>query len=721
MQITRMQLGLVDEILAVSNQTRDTHSILERALGILVGAFQGKAAVAYLASQDQMRLAASHGLSPEARKQLAQLPILHETWATAPDAPEIALLDAQSSPETAAPLLEAMECEQILTFPLVAHDEQLGRLFIGACSVGTLKESDAALIGTIGHAVGLAIDNARLYQQMDQRLRESQALFKVSRALASTLDLDALLTLIVRLAVDTVDKASNGVLHLLDEETGELRPRALSFLDDRKPNSSVGRTRMRSGQGVAGLALETGKAVNIPDVAQDPRFLRVANSRNFASMLVAPLRLGDRQMGTLSIDSEDAFAFSQNAERLLMTLATQAATAIENARLVSDLQQSLNDLREMQEQLVQSGKLSAIGQLIAGVAHELNNPLTAVMGYAQLLETTEEVDESIRSDLSKIYMQAQRAAKIVQNLLTFARQHKAERQLVCVNELIERTLEMRIYQLRVENIEVTTKLANQELGTLADPNQLQTVFLNLINNAQDAMTSYRGRGHLTVSSELVDDTISVSFEDDGPGFGSDVHKHLFEPFFTTKEVGKGTGLGLSICFGIVSQMGGRIWAEGTPDQGAKFVVEIPIARAEGLDKLEESTSSDRVIPSKRILVIDDETDVAQVLERILRGEGHRVVTAPDGQSAIKHLARARERQQSFDLVISDVKMPGLNGPELYARIREHYGDVASQVIFSTGDTTSPQTRAFLQSVGLPHLEKPFTLEELHAVMLQIFG
>jgi len=305
----------------------------------------------------------------------------------------------------------------------------------------------------------------------------------------------------------------------------------------------------------------------------------------------------------------------------------------------------------------------------------------------------------------------------VQNLLTFARQHKGERQVVDVNEVLERTLELRAYQLRVDNIELVINLADQELVTMADPNQLQQVFLNLINNAQDAITEQHKGGHLTVASQLTDNKIQVRFSDDGPGLSPQAQQHLFEPFFTTKEVGKGTGLGLSICFGIVSQHGGRIWAENRPGQGVTFVVELPLAQQAPVSESQISDTSPLVgMKGKAVLIVEDEEDVAQVLQRILAQDRHRVFWAADGEIALKRMAEARRRGAPFQLIISDIKMPGLGGPAFYERVRAQDPDLAAKMIFITGDTLSPSTREFLNNTQRPYLAKPFTIGDLRRVI-----
>jgi len=231
---------------------------------------------------------------------------------------------------------------------------------------------------------------------------------------------------------------------------------------------------------------------------------------------------------------------------------------------------------QLQEQLVQSAKLSAIGQMISGVAHELNNPLTTVMGYTQLLQAGD-LDESVKADLQKIYDDALRAQRIVQDLLTFARQKKPQRAPTDINEAIERTLALRSYELKVENIEIVTELQENLPWTMADGYQLQQVFLNIVNNASQAMSQQEGAGVLAVRSECIgEDTIRVTFSDTGPGIPPQVLTRIFDPFFTTKDVGMGTGLGLSVSHGIIQEHGGRIWAESDPGGGSVFVIELPV-------------------------------------------------------------------------------------------------------------------------------------------------
>jgi len=237
----------------------------------------------------------------------------------------------------------------------------------------------------------------------------------------------------------------------------------------------------------------------------------------------------------------------------------------------------ITERKKMEEQLIVTDRLASIGELASGIAHELNNPLTSVIGFSELL-LDKDVSEDVKEDLRVVNREAQRTASVVRNLLTFARKHAPTKELVAINNLIQKVLELRTYEQKVNNIEVNTRFAPDLPEITADGFQLQQVFLNLIINAEHFMTEAYRRGTLTITTERVGDIIRASFADDGPGIAKENLGHVFDPFFTTKEVGKGTGLGLSIAYGIITEHSGRIYAESKLGKGATFVVELPISK-----------------------------------------------------------------------------------------------------------------------------------------------
>jgi signal transduction histidine kinase/CheY-like chemotaxis protein len=377
-----------------------------------------------------------------------------------------------------------------------------------------------------------------------------------------------------------------------------------------------------------------------------------------------------------------------------------------SAGLEQEVQARTRELEAAQSRLVQAEKMSAVGLLVSGVAHELNNPLAGVIGFSQLLLLSN-TDEKVRRKLEMIHRDAERCKKVIQNLQTFARTHKPEKEYVGVNGIIEGTLELRSYQLRVDNIRVTTDFEPDLPKTMADYHQLQRVFLNIIINAHQAMAGQGKGGELMLRTRRRDDRILAEIEDTGPGIPPEHLGKLFDPFFTTKEVGQGTGLGLSICYGIVEEHNGRLWAENSPTRGAIFRVELPIlapearpeGQAEGIAETPERTP-----PPKNILVVDDETAIVEILYHVLKSDGHRVDTAVNGEMAWRKI-----RKERYDLIISDLKMPGMSGQELYARVREWDLPLSRRMIFSTGDVLSSETHRFLDDSGNHYLQKPFEL------------
>ncbi len=232
--------------------------------------------------------------------------------------------------------------------------------------------------------------------------------------------------------------------------------------------------------------------------------------------------------------------------------------------------------QRMEEQLLLAGRLAAVGELSAGVAHELNNPIAAIQGFAQLLTGRNDLDETMKNDLGIIYREAQRAAKITQNLLSFARRHEPEKHPISINDVIENILEMQAHLMKVNNIELEVELDPDLPKTMADFHQMQQVFMNIVNNAEQAMLETHGKSRLLIKTQRSGKMVQITFADNGPGISEENLKRIFDPFFTTKEVGKGTGLGLSICYGLVAAHGGRIYARSKLGQGATVVVEMPI-------------------------------------------------------------------------------------------------------------------------------------------------
>jgi two-component system, NtrC family, sensor kinase len=375
----------------------------------------------------------------------------------------------------------------------------------------------------------------------------------------------------------------------------------------------------------------------------------------------------------------------------------------------------------LQQQLIQSEKLSAIGELISGIAHELNNPLTGVMGYSQLLQLRKDLDERAKENLLKINNLALRCQKIVQNLLSFARKQKPERTLCAINDILEKTVDLRSYEFQVNNIEISRELDRNLPKTIADAHQLQQVFLNILTNAEQAMLEAHGNGRLVIRTHADDSNTRIIVEilDDGPGIPESYLTRIFDPFFTTKEVGKGTGLGLSLSYGIVKEHGGNIYARSQLGKGSTFVMELPIiARLQAENNLApelmpQAMQFENLIRGKRILVVDDEKYILDFFVEVFRAFPMLVDTAGNGRIAMKKM-----QNEDYDIVVTDFKMPQMSGKDLFDWIKENRPHLANRIIFVTGDTVSAETRLFFEKNRNRYLAKPFKIEEVKEVIQQ---
>ena len=377
----------------------------------------------------------------------------------------------------------------------------------------------------------------------------------------------------------------------------------------------------------------------------------------------------------------------------------------------------VTESRRLQEQLLQSEKLAALGELTSGVAHELNNPLATVVGYAELLALDTQLPEGVKRKLATIHQEATRASHIVSNLLSYARRSSPEKSFVSLNDVVNATLEMRRYQLQNDNVRISTDLSEKAPAIWGDELQLQQVVLNIVNNAAQAVSNWRGSGEIRIWTRPA--TLSghaaarLIIEDNGPGIAPEHLRRVFDPFFTTKPTGEGTGLGMSIALRIISNHEGLIWAESRLGHGARFIIELPGAAGSEVvaDAEDAPAMGQHEDESAHILVIDDEEPVVTLMTEILQLDGHRVTPAFNGAEAIALLNVA-----DYDLILSDVRMPAVGGPTFFEILQTTRPDLLPKVMFVTGDTMSASTQEFLQRAARPVLSKPFDPERLRTMV-----
>ena len=370
------------------------------------------------------------------------------------------------------------------------------------------------------------------------------------------------------------------------------------------------------------------------------------------------------------------------------------------------------DRRRLQDQLIQSEKMSAIGQLIAGIAHDLNNPLASVVGFADYLTEVPSVPPALREPLTVIQEEAERASNIVKNLLSFARKQEHQRRATALKPLLDATFLLLRNQLMAHRVEGVLEVEADLPMPDIDPNQIQQVFVNLINNAAQAIASTGRPGTVIVRARRWLDGVAIDVVDDGPGMSEGLAAQVFEPFFTTKPEGEGTGLGLSISQGIVREHGGRIMLATEEGRGSTFTVQLPLATRPAAPA--EDIRPGAPVRRLRVLVVDDEPHILHYMRATLEAWGHIPVVASDGEEALAVAAT-----DDFDLLISDLRMPRLGGREFYEELARRRPELAARLVFSTGDTVRGDTLAFLESLDRPYLHKPFSLAELRGLLSEI--
>jgi PAS domain S-box-containing protein len=371
---------------------------------------------------------------------------------------------------------------------------------------------------------------------------------------------------------------------------------------------------------------------------------------------------------------------------------------------ITDRLKSETEKQNLRQKAELAGRLASVGEMAAGFAHEINNPLTGVIGFAEMLKERDDLPADVLKDVNIISDGAKRVADIVKRILTFARQTKPVRIPSDLNSLIESTLSLQTYVLKTGNIEVIREFDRTLPLVTVDEGQMQQVFVNLIVNAEHAMPD---GGKLTVSTARMHGSIRIVFKDTGYGIPNEIMGKIFDPFYTTKPKGLGTGLGLSLSHSIIAEHGGDIFAESEPGHGASFIIDLPlpadcVVKTSGAVPQMARTSGGQ----SSILVVDDEQPVRTLLKNVLESSGIFVDAAATPEEALQKIGR-----KVYDLLVLDIRLPGMNGADLYQRILEISPLHTGRVIFITGYVGEDRVRGELESMGAPLLLKPFEMDK----------
>jgi len=532
--------------------------------------------------------------------------------------------------------------------------------------------------------------------------RRMEALYELTRRLAFASDGEQVL----RLAVEEVGRLLGldvAAVRLVEGEDLVLRAATGAWRS--------ARPRLKVGESLSGRVIAVNAPLVVEDILADPRFdathRRVAQESGLTAFVGVPIKQAvGMPLGVLFGYSGRRRGFATDEVSLLSAFADQISVSLEKARLAADR-------RRAEEAARQSEKLASMGQLLAGVAHELNNPLSVVVGYAGIVRARL-TDPSLQRAAEQIETAGHRCARIVRNFLTLARKHPPERGWVVLNKLVTESVELVAYALRVDNVDVRLDLAPNLPRLWADQYQLQQVLVNLLTNAHHAMRDAATRRLVVVTEHEVERArVALRVGDSGPGVPEALRERIFEPFFTTKPAGQGTGLGLSLCCGIIEAHGGTLALESA-DEGAVFRVELPIACRADARAEEHQPAASGLCGRDTVLVVDDEPAITELLGLMLAAEGHRVETATTAAAALEKLGST-----PYDIVLTDLRMPGGDGVQLYRdAARVNGGATRPAFVFMTGDLVTDESAKFLEDAAAPCLRKPFVLDDVRQVLAE---
>ncbi|MGQ9645573.1 MAG: GAF domain-containing protein [Thermodesulfobacteriota bacterium] len=606
--------------------------------------------------------------------------------------------------------LDPYRLKGVVGVPLNVREMIIGAMLVGTSAVHRrFQQKDIDLLFSFANQAAIAIGNAKLYEDSLAKIKQLTALYEVGKSLSSTLDLDALFQKSLELLRDRFGYPLCVIL-LLDKEKDELYVKQIVGRDFEE----VKDLRFRVGvDGLVGWVARTGEPYYAPDVSRDSRY--ITGLPHIKSEAAFPLKIRDQVIGVLDVESDEFMAFDEEDLKVLASLASQVSIFIENAQLFRQLKQTLKDLKQAQDQMVQAEKLRAMGEMASGVAHDFNNLLAVILGNIQLLlhQFDRLSPEEIRERLHTIEKSSRDGAETVRRIQEFAGMRKdKEFTPLSLNELITDVTNVTQprwkEQTRKRGIEIELmKRLGKIPKILGNPAELREVLTNIVFNAVDAMPN---GGQITITTSLhAEDWVEIRITDTGIGMAEEVKKRVFDPFFTTKGV-TNTGLGMSVSYGIIKRHGGAIFIESEPGKGTTFIIHLPTGY---INEIPEEKLVKPALPppavqeteGARILVIDDEDSIRKVLYQMLKAKGYYVVVASNGEEGIE-----RFKQEPFDLVFTDLGMPRMSGWEVGKALKEIDPKVPIALITGWGVELN---REKMKETGIDLVvSKPFNFDEV---------
>lgn len=474
--------------------------------------------------------------------------------------------------------------------------------------------------------------------------------------------------------------------------------------------------RLKVGEGITGYVATSGQTYVCQDTSTDPHYVKLLD--NVRSELAVPVKFGNQVWGVINLDGSTPDFFTPETIQSMEVFAELASAAVKVAR-------ELEEERKLQQHLMQNEKLAAMGHILAGVAHELNNPLTAILGHASLL-SMRELDPSSMRSIQAITSESQRAARLAKDLLGFSRKRQHQIENVNLNDLVRDTCALLRYQFKLKATKLNCSFSSFPLLVRIDPTQFQQVLVNLISNAEQAMPEGKHDAVVSVETLRRGENSVVRITDNGTGIAQEHLDKIFEPFFTTKPEGQGTGLGLSISREVIERSGGDISVQSTVDRGTTFTVVLPLTLQMDATNVTPAQSGEEPVPldstrmipmiSKapekiRVLLIDDENLLLNAIAQYLKSVGLIVETAESYASAISKIEK-----MTFDVVLSDIRLPGKDGFELYHMACQIKPALQKRFVFMSGDMVRKNTQEQLTLTGCAAIEKPFSFQNLHDIL-----